>query len=156
MAYGTSAGVTALVPALGTFSGSSIPTSTQVTAWIAEGDGRINRALASRGYVTPVVSGDAYTEITALSNLYAAAYCLRARGLDTGTGENESRDIIWLAEFERRLAGLVTSDLTLSGVSLVTTGTQRRSRIRSMQLRRIDGYSGANEGSATEYTYPSE
>jgi hypothetical protein len=154
--YGTTAGVTALVPALN-IGAATVPTTAQATAWLEEGYSRINRALQSAGYSTPVVSGaDVYAEFSAINNLYAAAYCLRARGIETATGTEESRDVVWLSEFSERLADLVGSDLSLSGVSVVAAGTKKRTRIRTMQLRKVDGYSGAFEGDSIEYDNPSE
>lgn len=157
--YGTTAGVTALVPALN-IGAATVPTTAQATAWLEEGYSRINRALQSAGYSTPVVSGaDVYGECTALNNLYAAAYCMRARSIDTATGyktAEDGRDSQWLREFAERLADLVGSDLTLSGVPVVATGTKKRTRIRTLQIRKVDGYSGAFEGDVIEYDNPSE
>lgn len=154
--YGSTVGTFALVPSLN-IGAATVPTTAQVVQWLAEGYSRINRALSSAGYSTPVDGGaDAYAELTGLNDLYAAAYCLRARGIETATGTEEGRDVVWLREFDTRLAELVSSDLTLSGVSLVATGTKKRTRIRSMQLRRVDGFSGAYGGTDNEYDYPSE
>ena len=154
--YGTTAGVTALVPALN-IGAATVPTTAQGTAWLEEGYSRINRKLQSAGYSAPVDSGaDVYEEFAALNNLYAAAYCLRARGIETATGTEEGRDVIWLREFSERLAELVASDLTLSGVSAAAAGTKKRIRIRTLQLRKTDGYSGAYEGDTSEYDNPSE
>jgi len=156
MAYGTTAGASALVPALN-IGAATVPTTAQLTQWLAEGYARINRALSAAGYSTPVDSGaDVYNEFVGLNDLYAAAYALRSRGLDTSNGTDEGRDAIWLREFDSRLAELVAADLTLSGVALVASGSKKRLRVRSMQLRRIDGYSGAYEGSVIEYDNPSE
>jgi hypothetical protein len=155
MTYGTVAGVQAITPTLGAFGGSTVPTSSQVTSWLEEGAATINRALATAGYSVPVASGAVvYAELTALNNLYAGAYALRARGIDTGTGEEESRDVVWLREFTQRLMELASSDLTALGVTAVT-GRPRR-RIRTLQARRIDGYSGRHEGSTTEPNYVSD
>jgi hypothetical protein len=153
--YGSTAGTQAIVPTLGTFGASSVPTSSQVSIWLEEGGARINRALATAGYVVPVASGAVvYAELTALNNLYAAAYAIRARGLDTGTGEDESRDVIWLREFDQRLADLVASDLSALGVTPVTARPRRR--LRTIQARRIDGYSGRHEGSTIAPDYVSD
>ena len=149
--YGSTAGVEAIVPSLGTFGASTVPTEAQVSIWLAQGYARINRALSAAGYNVPAGSGAAvYGELTALNNLYAAAYAIRARGMDTGTAEDESRDVIWLREFESQLTQLVNSDLSQSGVSAQTS--QKRRRIRTMQTRRIDGYSRRFEGDADNST----
>lgn len=147
--YGSTAGVEAIVPSLGTFGASTVPTSAQVTNWLAQGYARINRALSAAGYNVPAGSGAAvYDELVALNNLYAAAYAIRARGLDTGTAEDESRDVIWLREFEEQLTQIANSDLSQSGMS--AQGSQKRRRIRTMQTRRIDGYSRYFEGDADD------
>lgn len=149
--YGSISGVSAIVPSLGTIGASSVPTEAQITQWLAQGYSRINRKLSAAGYSVPAGSGAAvYDELTALNNLYAAAYALRARGMDTGTAEDESRDVIWLREFEERLTELANSDLSQLGVTAVTG--QKRRRIRTMQTRRIDGYSRHFEGDADDST----
>ena len=95
-------------------------------------------------------------ELTALNNLYAAAYALRSRGLDSATGETETRADVWLRQFNEQLADLVSSDLTGVGVTLATTTGGRRPRLRSTQLRRVDGYSAVAEGDEYPYDYPAE
>lgn len=156
--YGSEAGVEALVPSAGNLNNSSTPKIAQVTAWLSQGYAVINRHLAGAGYDTPVTSGAAaYDELTALNNLYAAANVLRALGLDVITGEDGNRAETWIADFRTQLHELVQADLTALGVSLTaTTGTATRRRVRSMQVRRTDGYSGAHEGSTRAYPYPSD
>lgn len=155
--YGSTAGVSALTPASYTTGQINAPTDAQVTAWLAQGYAIINRALVTAGYTTPVESSAAvYDELTALNNLYAGAYVLRSRGIDVMAGEEESRSEVWLRQFHDDLKALADSNLSGLGVSVTTvTGTQRK-RVRSMQLRRIDGYSGAYEDTSTAYDYPSE
>ena len=158
MAYGTTAGATALVPTL-TISTNSKPTTAQVTAWLAEADAIIDRTVAGAGYAIPIASGTTlYTELAGLSNLYAAAYVLRAVGVDTATGVEEDRSEIWLRSFHDRLQSLSASDLTALGAAANGTGTavQRRRRIRTLQLRRVDGYSATYEASETGYEYTSD
>lgn len=98
--YGTVAGVAALVPHAVAVGQATSPTDAQVTTWLAEGYARINRVIASAGYSIPVdVSAAVYGELTALNNLYAGAYALRSRGIDTMNGEEESRSEVWLKSF---------------------------------------------------------
>jgi len=156
MAYGSETGVEALVPAAGLIDGSSVPTTTQLSAWLDEGAARIDRVLSSAGYSVPVSSGaGVYAELRALNNLYAGAYVLRARGLDRMQGTEENRSDVWLAEFASVLTSLANSNLVAAGASLVTTVTTGRRRIRSVQTRRIDGYSAENETAVSAYDYPS-
>jgi len=153
--YGSETGVEALLPAIGDFDGSSTVTTTELTAWLEQGYARINRVLAGQGYSTPVAASAAvYDELTALNNLYAAAQVLRAYGLDTATGEEENRSDRWLREFWRSLKELAGSDLTTAVVLRLTS--KKRRRVRSMQVRRVDGFSGAYEGDVEEYDNTSE
>lgn len=141
MAYGTAAGVSALLPAMGTLTASSKPINTaHVTAWLAEGASVIDRVLSGAGYTVPVTSGaTVYAELGGLNNLYAAAMAARARGLDTVTGSNEDRSATWLKEFFERLVSLTSTPLT--DVPVTTTATTTRGRFRMTQLKRVDGYS---------------
>lgn len=139
--YGSTSGVNGLVPA---WDGSTTPASAQVTAWLAEAYAKINRALATAGYSVPVDDDAAlYDELAGLENLYAGAYVLRSLTIDTASGQTEERSEVWLRDFYSQLKDLVASDLTLVGASLVANSTTtRRRRIRTLQMRRVDGYSG--------------
>ncbi|MGV1048235.1 MAG: hypothetical protein ACOYD4_06900 [Solirubrobacterales bacterium] len=123
------------------------PYAIDAETWLTEGSAVIDRTLSAAGYVVPVEgSAVVYAEITALANLYGAAYALRARGLDTVVGETEARSDVWLREFRENLASLAASDLTGVGVSLRTVASPRQRRVHSLQLRRVDGYSGETIG----------
>lgn len=158
MAYGTIAGVEALLPGMGSaYTSASTPLAPELTSFLDQGHAVINRKIAAAGYAVPVGSGaGVYPELTALNNLYAAAYALRSRGLDSATGETETRADVWLRQFNEQLADLVSSDLTGVGVTLATTTGGRRPRLRSTQMRRIDGYSAVHEGETYPYDYPAE
>lgn len=157
MAYGSETGVEALVPAAGAIDASSIPTTTQLATWLDEGAARIDRVLSSAGYSVPVsASADVYEELRALNNLYAGAYVLRARGLDRMQGTEENRSDVWLAEFRTILNDLAMSNLVAGGASLASPVTTGRRRIRSVQTRRIDGYSATSETAVSAYDYPSD
>ena len=149
--YGDFLGVDALLPGahLGDL---STPDEPNIMQWLKEGAAEIDVALSAAGYVVPVSPGGiVFTRLTALNNLYAAAYTLRARGLDVLVGETEMRSDIWLREFRDGLAALVASDLTGVGVSLRQTSSSPRHGIRTTQMRRVDGYSGAHNRQG-EYT----
>lgn len=149
MSYGSVSGVSALVPAAGTLGTSSTPTSAQVMEWLAQGSARIDRALSSAGYSIPVAStATVYAELTALANLYGAAHVLTARGLDTTNGEAENRADVWLERFDETLKAIVASDLSALGVSATTTTgvNARQRRVRTLQLRRIDGFADLDMG----------
>lgn len=133
------------MPALGTLDGSSTPTSAQVTTWLNEGYAKINAALSAAGYSIPVSAADALPLLCSLENLYGAAYALRARAMEISHDEEESRSEIYLKDFRAQLLDLTKQDLTALGVGLrpATNPAQRRRRLRSLQIRRIDGYSAA-------------
>lgn len=156
--YGDMAGVEALVPEVGALSGSTTPTSIQVTQWLAEGYSKINRAIANAGYTVPVGSSAIlFAELTGLETLYAAAYALRARGIDSASGDSEDRSEIWLADFYSQLKDLAMSDLSLGGATpLPSTNVTRRRRVRTLQMRKIDGYSRAYNDDYTVVLVPSE
>ena len=149
MSYGSVSGVSALVPAAGTLGTSSTPTSAQTQEWLAQGSARIDRALSSAGYSVPVDSdATVYAELTALANLYGAAHVLTARGLDSANGEAENRADVWLQRFNDTLKELAASDLSALGVSAATTTgvNAGRRRVRTLQLRRIDGFADLDTG----------
>ena len=85
------------------------------------------------------------------NNLYAAAYALRAKGLNVVDGSDEDYSATMLKEFYTRLKELAAMDLTLLGLTLrPTTTTLKRRRLRTTQLRRVDGYSNWATGEAAE------
>lgn len=156
MSYGTEFGVTARVPGLGV-TGISTPDNTQITDWLTQGATLIDRVLAAAGYAVPVgESATLYPELTALNEQYAAAQALRARGIDSLTGDGEARSDVWLREVKDTLRELAASDLTGLGVTQARVEGVRRQRMRTVQMRRIDGYSAANETTTNPYDYPSE
>ena len=149
MSYGSLSGVSALVPVAGTLGATSTPTSAQVAEWLTQGSARIDRALSSAGYSIPVAStSTVHAELTALANLYAAAHVLIARGLDSANGEAENRSDAYIERFSSELSALASSDLSALGVSAApTTGVNAgRRRIRTLQLRRLDGYADLDTG----------
>ncbi len=145
--YGSTTGVQALLPVLGTLSGSTTPTSTQVSTWLDEGAAVINRSIATAGYSVPVAaSATCYAELTALNNLYAGAYAIMARGLDAVSGNEENRAETWLDRFNAQLAALVASDLAALGCTLAPApATSNRRRLRTTQIKRADGYSAPHD-----------
>jgi hypothetical protein len=150
MSYGSLSGVSALVPVAGTLGATSTPTSAQVTEWLAQGSARIDRALSSAGYSIPVAStATVHAELTALANLYAAAHVLIARGLDSANGEAENRSDAYIERFSSELSALASSDLSALGVSSAVSPTgvnAGRRRVRTLQLRRVDGFADLDTG----------
>lgn len=156
MAYGSVAGVEAIVPSIAPVTSLSIPTDGQVTTWLAEASAIIDATLGGAGYVTPA-SGSAaiYPLLTALENLYGAAYALRSLGVDLVSGDQQTTSEVYLEDFFNRLKMLMKGDLTSSGLTLVPQASRRRG-VRSVQLRRVDGYSEAYEGTFSEPGVPHE
>ncbi len=149
MSYGSVSGVSALVPTAGTLGTSSTPTSAQVQEWLAQGSARIDRVLSGAGYSVPVDSAaTVYAELEGLANLYGAAFVLSARGLDSANGEAENRSDTWLQRFDDTLKALAGTDLSALGVSSSTsTGVNAgRRRVRTLQLRRVDGFADLDTG----------
>jgi len=154
--YGSVAGVQALIQTP-TLSATTAPTEAQVAVWLVEGYSKINRAIANAGYTVPVADSSAiYSELSGLNSLYAAALVLRATGLDVVTGEGESRSEVWLADFYGQLTDLARSNLAALGVTVTATTTTSRRRMRTVQLRRVDGYSAAYGESTIAYDGVSE
>lgn len=144
--YGSAEGANALVP---TWNGSTNPTIVQVDTWLAEAHAKINRAVASAGYVAPVAPSTValYPELTGLENLYAGAYILRSIAVDVASGETEDRSEVWLKDFYGQLKDLAASNLSLLGATLLPSSTVgRRRRIRTLQMRKVDGYSRGSVG----------
>lgn len=156
--YGSIDGIMALAPAVGIIDNDSTPNTGQVEEWLSEGAALINSALAGAGYAVPVVRTAAgYPFLRSLENLYATAYTLRARGLDVVQGQQESRSEVYLKDFHNRLKMLVASDLTAMGLTLRTSpGVATRRGVRSLQLRRVDGYSAQYGGQTDELDGVSE
>ena len=156
MAYGTTAGVAARIPGIGA-SVLSTPDTDQIAAWLTQGSAMLDRVLSMAGYAAPVANTAAlWPELAALAEQYAAAHALRARGLDSLTGEGEARSDVWLREVREAIKAMAAGDLSGVGVSLTDAPTVRRRGIRSTQLRRIDGYSATYEGTEYPYLHPSE
>jgi hypothetical protein len=145
--YGSVAGVEQIAVQAAPINDDTNPTSTTVETWLAEGKSIIDQRLSSAGYTVPVtVEAAVYPSITALNNLYGAAYVLRAKGLTAVEGQREAVSETYLKDFYRRLDMLLEADLTVVGIPLLTTpSTNARRRIRSTQMRRVDGYSDPTE-----------
>ena len=142
MAYGNVWGVNALVPVVGVIGSSTVPTSAQVASWLTEASAIVDRHVATAGYSIPVAkTATLHAELGALANLYAAAMALQARGLDTVQGTEENRSETMLTRFYTQLGAIAKADLGGMGATPATTSTTTRRRLRTSQVRRVDGYS---------------
>lgn len=155
--YGSLEGVSALVPSVGVFDAITTPSDAQVSVWLQEASTLIDSTLATVGYNTTVASTAAIAPVlSAMAQLYAAATVLQARGLDSVTGENENKSEKMFKRFYGQLHLLSDSHLEELGVTVKITSRARRRRLRTVQTRRIDGYSATYEGRARTYLYPSD
>ena len=158
MAYGTVAGVEAMLPVLGTLSGATTPTSTEVSGWLTDASAIIDRHVTGAGFAVPVASGATlYSELSSLANLYAAAQAVQARSIDSLTGDGEARSQTWLDRFYAQLKDIAGSDLSLLGATVIATPTAAgsgRRRLRTLQIRRVDGYSAAADDVIEATTIP--
>jgi hypothetical protein len=88
----------------------TIPTETQVTTAIAEGDGLIDQVLEGAGFSPPIDSTDspkAYKVLTAISVLYAASEAEDAGG-------SLDRSERFMRQFDRRLKMLGNGEIPLT------------------------------------------
>ena len=136
--YGSVDGVEAYVPMLGNIGAGTVPTSSQVVAWLQDATAIIDRMLTTAGYTVPVANSSTnYAELVGLANLYAAARALQSRGIETATAEAPARWQAMLDEFYARLTAIASSVLT--GVAAVDAGTgSTPRRVRSFQVVRVD------------------
>ena len=154
--YGSVEGVNSLVPGVGIIDAVSVPSYDEVEGWLTEATVMIDGALAGAGYnITVDDSAFIYPALSAMTQLYAAATLLQAQGIDVNSGMEEARSEKMFDRFYKWLSLLGGGNLEALGVT-VSLVPPRRRRFRSTQIRRIDGYSAVYEGSAIEYSYPSE
>ena len=115
--YGSVDGVRALVPA-----NQVIPSSDAIEQWLAEGAAIIDRYLRSYGYGAPVeLPVLIYGELVGLNNLYAAAYVKRAVNIEVAGGFGQlPTSELWLRDFYMRLEALCASDLSTTGITIIS------------------------------------
>lgn len=150
MAYGTEAGVEAInAHFIGGYTTSTTPSAAQVAGFLADGYAALNLRLAYAGYSVPVLSSaSVYGVLTRLNNLYAAACAEEAQNISASL-EPEARSAMLWARYQNELDALLSGDLTLVGAARNTAAPARR-RIRSLPLRRYDGYAlAADDDSAS-------
>lgn len=149
MAYGSIEGVEALFPIVGDLDETTTPKSSQVTTWLAQGYSIINRAILDKGYQTPVLETSAiYDELVYLNNLFCHYLALRARGLDTITGEEQDKATILEEAFNEQLKDLCNSNLANMGLTPITGNDEDidgkvfgvNNRLGVVKLSRRDGY----------------
>jgi hypothetical protein len=141
--YGSEQGVEGInAHMVGGYTATTTPTSTQVATFLAQGAAALDAAFAKAGYTTPVAASVAcYSIIVRLNDLYAAACAEQAVNISTaGPGEETRSEKLW-KQYKTELTDFLSGDLTLAGLSLAATAaTAPRQRIRSLPLRKYDGY----------------
>lgn len=151
MAYGSVTGVGRINSHLvGGYTTSSLPTATAISEWLEQGQSQIDVALAKAGYSVPVSSSvTCYPYIVRLNNLWAAAVAEAATNIGLN-GDAETRsDKLW-EQYRAELKALLDGDLTLAGLSRSANVPVRRS-VRSLEMRRRDGYAQRFDEHNTEY-----
>lgn len=103
------------------FSASTAPTSTDVARWESAGYSRINRSLVAKGYSTPApAAATCYDELVELEALYAAAMAHTTRNIQQTSSGATTKGAQLMAQFRDGLKDLLSSDLSLAGLSLGT------------------------------------
>lgn len=150
MAYGSVTGVSRINSHLtGGYTASSLPTQAAVVEWLEQGEATVNAALAKAGYQTPVATTAAvYPVIVRLNNLWAAAVAEASTNI--GLGDAETRSDKLRAQYRDELKELLDGDLTLAGLTRAPSAPVRRN-VRSVELRRRDGYAHRFDEGNTEY-----
>lgn len=151
--YGSETGVEAINAWLqGGYTASTQPTSTQVGGFLADGYSYINTRIKKAGYTVPVpAAATCYDMVVHLNNLYAAALAERAAAVAPSAPEGEGRSAVLWAQFREELADLLDGDLTLVGLTAATVTSAPRRSVRSLSLRRRDGYAERFDQDNTEY-----
>ncbi len=149
MSYGSVEGVEALFPVIGDLDETTIPKSSDVTTWLAQGYSIINRAILDKGYSTPVLNtSPIYDELVYLNHLFCHFLGLRARGLDTITGEEQDKATILEEAFNEQLKSLCNSNLANMGLTPIVGEDEDidgtvfgvNNRLGVVKLSRRDGY----------------
>ncbi len=150
--YGSEEGVEAInAHFVGGYTNSTIPTSAQIATFLADGYAALNLRLEQAGYVTPASAGTtAYSVLERLNNLYAAACAEEAVNLSAAGLAEESRSQRLWRRYETELEAFLAGDLTLSGLLKSGAAPPRRG-IRSLSLRKRDGYAEHFDPDSTEY-----
>lgn len=100
------------------FTANTLPTSTDITTWLAQGYARVNRALAGQGYTTPVTSSAAcYEEVVQCEILYAAAMGHTVKNVQRASADQWTKGEVYMDRHRKALADLLASDLSRAGLS---------------------------------------
>jgi hypothetical protein len=151
--YGSETGVEAInAHRTDGYTATTNPSSTQVEGFLSDGYAHINMMLAKAGYAVPVASSAAcYGVLVTLNNLYAAAQAEEAVNVSSAGLDGEARSAVLWQRYHDGLAELLTGDLTLAGLSKQAT-TQPRPYVRSVGLRRRDGFAHRFDPDNSEYS----
>ena len=159
MAYGSVAGVAALVPrfanAAGVFDSATTPAAADVTAWLAQISAMLDVALAGHTLPTPVTDAAVKPMLDGYANAQAAAVARGVNGLGRFAERQASADEMlvavdgdiasWVtarAVGIAALLGVVPDAIDASPPPVVTFG----------RFTRVDGYTGRATEYATEDT----
>ena len=94
------------------------PTQANVNDWLEQGAQYLDAKLSSAGYTTPVTSGTAaYTMLTNLNTLFAAAMVENAYSVDVNAATGQSRGETLEMRFWKGVDNLLKLDLSGMGVT---------------------------------------
>jgi len=102
------------------------PTRMAVEFWLDDASGKINAALNSKGFSTPVSQTTApgvFASLAGVETLYGAAMAEMARAnVRLGPGER-TRGQVFMEMYDDQLESLLKTDLTLAGVGALSAAT---------------------------------
>jgi len=150
--YGSEAGVEAINAHNGGYTASTLPTSTQVGLYLADGYADLNARLLLAGYTAPQTdtTTNGYLVLTRLNNLFAAACAEQATNIGLAGEEDTRSELLW-ARYEKEVAAFLQGDLTLLGFGRGSSAPVRR-QVRSLPLRHFDGYAVNADDADSEYS----
>lgn len=128
MTYSSASDVAAYCPEMmdgGTnFSATTKPTVTQINAFITVANAKVDSSLAAAGYEVPAGAGaTVYPVLRDLEALYVAARA-HAAVLSARLGpDDRPKAFVFKKMFEDGMRELLSSDLTMAGLTRASTGT---------------------------------
>ena len=151
MAYGSVAGVAALVPrfanAAGVFDSATTPAAADVTAWLAQISAMLDVALAGHTLPTPVTDAAVKPMLDGYANAQAAAVARGVNGQGRFAERQASADEMLIA-IGGDAAKWVSSWVGGIGVLLGVTTAAATATVSIGRFTRVDGYSSSGH----EYT----
>ena len=129
-------------------SGSSPQRVWTITLWLQKGYSDINIRVAKAGYVAPVTDTAAicYDMLAHLNDLFAGAVAEKSWGVARGDLEAEEQGATYWAMYLAGIKDLLDGNGELIGLTVAGDAPTRR-KIRTVQMRKEDGFSTAADSS---------